>query len=522
MKTIKMLLAVAAALLALASCKKEPEIKVLPVAMESFGFSVENNPSLLSDIIVTVGTGNSINIQLPIGFPEETLGKLIPTLVIPENATVTFNGEPYEIGTAYDFSKPVDIIISLNEKSNAMYTVTVSIQNAPTWAKIAESEIEMGCEPYMAINPADNVPYLLGYQRNLKDGAFEASMNYPDLLRLEGNTLKSVCGALINERASYFGLGFSPAGNAYVSLGNYTLTDGTIKTSAQRTQVYKVTSSGAVKLGSDLATVGGNAATSNAVVAISDNEIYDIFMSNAAVADLGLAKRGVDCAKFDGTSWTDGGQIAGREKSVNTYEIITKTVAGIPYVLILNFSLVSVSLYKYADNAWTTVFHDLKPKQTDGQTGISTADYQYSSLDFDIASNGDVYVLASADFQTTGTKEYGVVRARLVKNDDETETWEQAVVGGVIKAATHAQARYASFALDANDTPFVVWSNAIKDTEIKTSVTWLDLFTKQWAEPVAICDVKTEGAVIRFTEDGTGYIGYHDMVTNKYVLCSSK
>lgn len=528
MKTFKMLLVVAAAMLALASCDKTgKDVNPVPVSvsMENFGFTAESNPGLVSDVIVTVGSENNIKISLPFGFPASALQNLVPTFSVPENASVTFNGEPFDIGDTYDFSEPVDIVISIDEKSNAMYTVTVEIQSAPNWMKVAESEIEMGCEPYLAINPVDNVPYLLGYQRNLKDGTLEASMNYPDLLRLEGNTLKSVCGALIEERASYFGLGFSPAGNAYVSLGNYTMIDGTIKSSAQRTQVYKVTSSGAVKLGSDLVTVGGNTVTSNAVVAISDNEIYDVFFSNAAVTGLGLAKRGVDCAKFDGTSWTDGGQISDREKSITTYEIITKTVAGVPYVLILNFSLISVSLYKYEDNAWTTVFHDMKPLRTDRENPISTADYQYSSLDFDVASNGDVYVFASADFQTAGTKEYGVVRARRVVNAGDTgpvESWEQSLVGGVIKAATHAQARYASFALDANDNIFVVWSNAIKDTEIKTSVTWIDPETRLWAEPVVLTDVKTEGAVIRFAEDGTGYIGYHDMATNKYVLCSNK
>lgn len=532
MKTFKMLLVVAAAMLALASCDKTgKDVKPVPVSMENFGFTAELNPILNSDVIVTVGADNGINILLPFGFPKESLKKLIPTFTFSEGASVTFNGTPYSVGDAFDFSEPVDIVISLNEKSNAMYTVTVTVQSAPNWMKVAESEIEMGCEPYMAINPVNNLPYLLGYRRYLKEGTttLDTDKNFPDLLYLEGNVLKSVCGIIVEQRASFFGLGFSPEGKAYVSLGNYVATDGTIKSGAQRTQVYRVTASGATQLGSDLVAVGGNTVTSNAVVAVSDSEIYDIFFSNAAVTGLGLAKRGVDCAKFDGSSWTDGGQISDREKSITTYEIITKTVAGVPYVLILNYSLISVSLYKYENNAWTTVFHDLKPLQVSGDgiatEGITTADFQYSSLDFDIASNGDVYVFASADFQTAGTKEYGVVRARRVVNQgdtDEIAAWEQSLVGGVIKAATHAQARYASFALDANDNPFVVWSNAIKDTEIKTSVTWIDPETRLWAEPVALTDVKTEGAVIRFAEDGTGYIGYHDMVTNKYVLCSNK
>ena len=196
MKRIVFLIMMAAGLIALAACEEitnQEEQGV--VSMTSFGFYMQDNPDLYSDVVIENITSNAITVRFPMVTPESAISSLIPRFEVTEGATV-LNGNTQVISgeTAVDFSSPVDLVVSLGS-SNAMYTITVLINQPLKWEMLAQSEIAMADGPVMAISQTDGIPYLFG-----SIDAEESDFEYPNLLALSGSTLESVAGNLIQAR----------------------------------------------------------------------------------------------------------------------------------------------------------------------------------------------------------------------------------------------------------------------------------------------------------------------------------
>ncbi len=161
---MKKILFLAVAAVCFFACEpKGPEIQVLPVGMSSFGFYAEDNADALrADFTVNTINSSSISITFPYGVTKENIKHLIPRFEVTEGASVTVNGEEAVSGkTAFDFTEPVDFIVSLNEKSNAYYSVNCSISSVKSFAFSAESETAGLYDHIMRVSPTDNLPYFI-------------------------------------------------------------------------------------------------------------------------------------------------------------------------------------------------------------------------------------------------------------------------------------------------------------------------------------------------------------------------
>ncbi len=490
----KLLFFVAAALCAFACKPAEEEVPVVEVKLSSFGFTAGKNAALKSDITVE-NPSSAVSIVLPYGTEEEAVKSLIPTFTVTEGATVTVGEDEIESGvTAVDFTYPVDFLITVNEKSNALYTVTVTFGEPAKWAKKAESAIEFTSEPAMTLSPDGRNLYLFGYD---KEGS------HPVMLAYDGAALTQI-GDTGEEVAQYIASGCSPDGVPYGAFYD--------KTSKQvKVYAYKDGKAEAVGDASAILQPTGNSVGSSSIVPVAENNVYLFLMSSKADTGSGLVKRGVNVCHWNGTEWSQFGTLPDWPGSA-TYDTRAKWVDGVPYIFILDYTNAEFYIYKYADNAWQTVCAAIHPLKTDNETPITTASFKYGAMNFDIASNGDVYLVAGANYASE-ENEIGVVKYDINKKTTS-------IVGGVLSGVLTDDCRYLSMALDENDVPYIVYGNTFLEGE-PSYVRYINSKTRLWSEPVAVEANQTSGIDIQFGADGAGYIVYLDSTTSKYVVCSN-
>lgn len=485
-----------AAAFAFAACT--PEEKVVPVVdvtMSSFGFYAVTNDALKSDFVVENPSEN-IRIVLPYGTEDETLKSLVPTFVVTDGAVVTVDGEAVESGvTAFDFRHTIEFLVTVNEKSNAQYTVTVSVSGPAKWSKKAVSEETFKAEIALAMGPVDESLYMFGYLKSTEKDSYPLMMKYSD------ETITAVSDVLDEVAAKYIAANCSADGTPYSVFYDNT---------NKKMRVFCVSEGRAEEVGdaSSLLANTGNSVGSNAIVPISRNDVWAFLMNNKADTNLGLIKRGLNVCHYDGNSWTQNISLPDWQTSSATYIMQTKWVKGVPYIFILDFTLARLFVYKYENSQWVTVCNGVQPLKNDGTTPISTAVYTYAAMNFDVASNGDIYLLAAADYEVESTdKVIGVM-----KYDIETKACT--LVGGLYKNTDISKCRYMSMALDANDVPYLVYGNTFLEGT-PAYVTYVDSKSKVWSDPVALTSTKTEGIDIRFSDNGVGYIVYVDDTTRQ-------
>ena len=506
-------LAALASVALLAACDKSKEDEIVSVSFSSFGFYAKDNADVLkSDYIEESFNSDAISFTLPYGTDPEALKTLVPEFAVTEGASVNVadasgapDGKDIVSGsTPIDCSSDVQLVVFLKNNYKA-YKLSVKIAEPAKWSKVAETALNVKYTPALAVNPKDGVPYVAGTSPN------ENGEAAPHLFKLDGAELKDVAGALAIAKADGVSLSFDASGVPYVAFADGAFTN---KYSVKRVADGKGTYVG------EGGQMFGTSATLNSVSAvfpISEKDVWCAHYNNTN--KVAVPKRGLNLAHYDGSGWTNGVAIAGREPASYANGVFGSTINGVPYLYVYGNGTKTVarhiSLYKLDAGNWTTVFENLEVNGSDGQPINPLNSFSAYFSDFDIASDGTVYLLFCALFNAADDYQIGVV-----KYDPATK--KQIIVGGVMTDTINMNSSTtASMALDSNDVPYV--SISYKDGDVmKTAVRHIDSKTKTWSELVTLASNSNFSDIV-FAEDGTGYIVTRETVgeDTKYVLYST-
>lgn len=498
MKKIVLFAAASAACLFLAGCEEEkPKVEVTPATLTYFSFTSENNPDVLTtDLTVANPSSGVIDFLFPIGTTDEEFKSLVPSFeTSDEMATVLIDGVEFISGTPHDFSKEVDLYVSV-EGVNTLYTISVKARTISMSIK-GESADSTTVNPFLAVNPVDGKAYIAS---NLTD----VDGYYPLAYRL-GNGLEPVAGKshIFREaRAANVSLGFDDEGNVYTAFNDYSR--------GTKTSVIGVS---VAKLSDSFSYVGDTAAlarTSNipAIIPVSASDIWVGYPAAAATGNIG--KRCLELAHWTGDWQKDLAISSTRPSDAYAYTCKTIYANGDKYLFIYNQNHHNVSMYKLQDQNWETVFESMAIKKADG-TEITSLNLR--NIDCDVASNGDVYILVGAQFETDA------YIAGLVKYTPSTG--EQIIVGGVMPSrdSNSDHTENWSMALDQFDVPYFVYTDQVNN--YTTYLTYIDNKTKTWATPVTLCTFQSENPTIRFNDNGEAFISVRNKDNGHIVVFSS-
>ena len=506
-------LAALASVALLAACDKNKENEVIPVSFSSFGFYAKDNAGVLkTDYIEENVNSDVISFTLPYGTDPDALKTLVPEFTVTEGASVNVadasgapDGKDIVSGsTPIDCSSDVQLVVFLKNNYKA-YTLSVKVAEPARWEKVAETSLSVKATPALAVNPKDGMPYVAGTSPN------ENGEAAPHLFKLDGAELKDVAGALAIAKADGVSLSFDASGVPYVAFADGAFTN---KYSVKRVADGKGTYVG------EGGQMFGTSATLNSVSAvfpISEKDVWCAHYNNTN--KVAVPRRGLNLAHYDGSGWTNGVAIAGREPASYANGVFGSTIKGVPYLYVYGNGTKTVarhiSLYKLDAGNWTTVFENLEVNGSDGQPINPLNSFSAYFSDFDIASDGTVYLLFCALFNAAEDYQIGVVKY-------DPATGKQVIVGGVMTDTTKMiSSTTASMALDSNDVPYV--SISYKDGNVmKTAVRHIDSKTKTWSELVTLASNSYFSDIV-FAEDGTGYIVTREIVgeDTKYVLYST-
>ena len=506
-------LAALASVALLAACDKSKEDEIVSVSFSSFGFYAKDNADVLkSDYIEESFNSDAISFTLPYGTDPEALKTLVPEFAVTEGASVNVadasgapDGKDIVSGsTPIDCSSDVQLVVFLKNNYKA-YKLSVKIAEPAKWSKVAETALNVKYTPALAVNPKDGVPYVVGTSPN-KNG--EAA---PHLFKLDGTELKDVAGTLAMAEADGVSLSFDPTGVPYVAFADGAFSN---KYSVKRVADGKGTYVGE---GGQMFGTSERFNSVSAVFPISKNDVWCAHFNNTN--NVAVPRMGLNLAHYDGSGWTNGVAIDGREPASYANGVFGSTINGVPYLYVYGASTKTaprhISLYKLDAGNWTTVFENLEVNDPDGQpiNPLNSVSNYFS--DFDIASDGTVYLLLCARFNPAEDFLLGVVKY-------DPAIGKQVIVGGVMTDTNKMNSSAtASMALDSNDVPYV--SISYKDGDVmKTAVRHIDSKSKTWSELVTLASNSNFSDIV-FAEDGTGYIVTRETVgeDTKYVLYST-
>lgn len=496
-------LAALASVALLAACDKNKENEVIPVSFSSFGFYAKDNAGVLkTDYIEESFTSDVISFTLPYGTDPDALKTLVPEFTVTEGASVNVadasgapDGNDLVSGvSAIDCSSDVQLVVFLKNNYKA-YTLSVKVAEPAKWEKVAETSLGVKGDPVLAVNSKDGVTYVAGSAPNA-DGVAE-----PHLFKLEGAELKDVAGALAAVNSDYFAMDVSSDGTPYVSF---------LDKAVKKQCVMKVSGSKAELVG-DAAAMYQTTGSSNSSVglfAFSASDIWCAQYNNER--NVSVDRRALNLAHFDGSVRTNANSIPGRNAKDYAYCVLGKYVASVPYLFVYNQNDNSISLYKYDSGAWGSVFERLKLKKEDGTTDSVL---NLRAFDFDVASNGDIYVMAGADYSVEEVYNLAVVKISAKDN-------AQTILGGVMPVNIN-DCRSASMGLGLDDVPYVVYTKPEGDVKY-ACVTTIDTKAKTWLEGEKLSSNPSEFVVLRFADKSLGYIVSKEKVgdATKYVLYS--
>lgn len=300
-------LAALASVALLAACDKSKEDEIVSVSFSSFGFYAKDNAGVLkSDYIEESFNSDAISFTLPYGTDPEALKTLVPEFTVTEGASVNVadasgapDGKDIVSGsTPIDCSSDVQLVVFLKNNYKA-YKLSVKIAEPAKWSKVAETALNVKYTPALAVNPKDGVPYVVGTSPN------ENGEAAPHLFKLDGAELKDVAGALAIAKADGVSLSFDPTGVPYVAFADGAFTN---KYSVKRVADGKGTYVGE---GGQMFGTSATFSSVSAVFPISENDVWCAHFNNTN--KVAVPRRGLNLAHYDGSGWTNGIAIAGRE-----------------------------------------------------------------------------------------------------------------------------------------------------------------------------------------------------------------
>lgn len=503
MRKFQLFLAVIAAAI-FASCNPEEEVKVNPIYFESFAFMAEDHSGFMSEDIVfnNLKTTSEINVLLPMGTILDSLTHMSPRFTLPaEDIVVTYgDGEDAVIvegdgKDSLDFSAPVDLYMT-NGKDYFKYTVNVQV-TPNNWELINTHTVDLYNDIQVAYDNANDQFYILSAMKGYDaDGKASSSLNYPVLYKFKNGEFSNVTnqkyGALTDERASGV-CGVTVLNNdVYVSFQDYGAP------TSQTITTMKVSNGTATILGDRGAIYKTNTMSRPLVFPFANNNVWVATSIGNSKGEGTMVRYDLNLSKFDGTSWSNGNAVEGRQSGIYAYALCSAIVNGNAYLLVENQNHHSVSIYKNAGGAgWTSLAEDM---------GILRADNQYTNtdrklsyyIDFAVSANEELFILA----QTQNDNEnYSL---SLIKFDPATKT--QTIVGGVIPNTNTTNGGVEpELAISPAGVPYVVYANNVDKTD-RLYVTYIDSKTKTWITPEPVNDVESLKPVILFDKNGKGYV----------------
>ena len=458
-----------------------------------FGFKAAEGVFSTDVKVESPVAGTIIKFETPVGTPDSCYTALVPVFAVTDTTAVVTDaeGELVVSGVARDFSKDVDLYVTVTNEAGektSMYTVSVKAKGALTWTLAAEGSKELTDstkgDVVMAINPVDGLPYIA-------TKLYGAGGQYPMVYKFDGSDLKPAVGnsaILKDEKSDVISMGFDKAGNIYAAYREYKVTN--------HTAVLKLANNTATFLGDSTgAAFSPYPGSPAAIFPAGDNGIW-VAQQAGDKKHATIPQRTLCLAKWDGSSWEAGKSIsADRPADAYAYYTIAAHSKGVDYLMTYNQNYNSVSVYKLdANGSWSTVVEGLQFKNTSGEIAQTYLSY---NMDFDVASNGDIYFCLGADFSVEGQYNVAVVRYRP---SDQSQT----IIGGVTEHLKNKD-RYFSVALDANDTPYLAFRNSLEGND-KLYVRYIDNKTKTWSQAVCISDNTVAAPIIRFNEAGEAFI----------------
>ena len=476
----KMLLLLGAVLFGFASCSDDDKAEEPKEAkMLTFGFYQEDNKDLLSTDYEATINGNEISVSLPALIDKSAL---VARFTLSDNAIAIVEADVQESGvSSNDFSIPVDYFVT-NGEINEKYTVTVSKAADGQWSKLAAFTTDSIMECEMKTSPVNNQLYVV-YKMNKDESVDEKAA----MITYKNDAWDFVGGRSIsNGRVTGVTMNFAADGTPYVAYSDYTNTvDGaTLQSSSMR------------KLnGSSWAAVGSEAITNiksgiNAFGFKADGNPIHFTKAEAANTTYGVAKREFIISDFNGSSWTMNGKIPGRDATWAGYLIKTKQVGNTIYVGVLNQTgSNSFSIYKYENNAWTTLIDKYSQKEE--------AKFNIYDFDMDVDSKGNVYILAADNAPDYAS----VYKPTLFMYDSEEK--EISKIGDQIQE-NMSTGREFDLAIAPNGTPYVLY----RDESKYPTIIYLDSETYQWVEPKTLEAIEADNLTLTISKSGVIYAGY--------------
>ena len=479
-----------------AACTPTEEQEQVPAPEQAylsyFGFQAAEGVFAAEVKVESPAAGSTIKFETPVGTSEEAYKALVPIFEVTDPTAVVTDAERQviESGVAYDCSKDVDIYVTVSNaggEKTSMYTLSVQAKGALTWYLAAEGSKELADstkgDVVMAINPVDNLPYIA-------TKLYGAGGQYGMVYKFDGTGLKPAVGnsPILNEQKSdVISLGFDKAGAVYAAYREYVNNHTAVVKLADNKATFVGDTTGAA-----FAPYPGSPA---AIFPAGDNGIW-VAQQAGDRKYATIPQRTLCLAKWDGSSWEAGKPISTeRPADAYAYYTIAAHSKGVDYLMTFNQNSNSVSIYKLdAEGSWSTVVEGLKLMNT---AGTEATFYSMHNMDFDVASNGDIYICAGASFTEDGVYNVAVVRYRP---SDQSQT----ILSGVTEHLKNKD-RYFSVALDANDTPYLAFRNNLTG-EDKLYVRYIDNKTKNWSAPVCISSNAVAAPIIRFSEDGEAFI----------------
>jgi hypothetical protein len=457
----------------LASCEdKSSDIEYKEPKIKSFGFYAEDNVGIIAkDYVIDSVQSTSIIIDLPEGTNKSAL---IARYTTNENDSVKVNDIKQISGISKnDFSVPIDYILTQGNK-NARYTVTIGKAPAYVWTRINDFTTDTFVSAIMKVNSLTGVPYIM-YKKSRSASADQKAA----MIKLENNTWVQLGEASDGQIGSYYDFAFSSTGEPYISYADYTATI------AQMNSVKKFD-------GTNWSLVGSKGITTSKIyfnaIAFAPNNQLMLFSTIDATGGV-LAKRELCISSYDGAAWTTNKTLTGRTSDQVTYLPVAKRLKDTLYLAIYNaVTPNSFSVYKFANNTWTTIVDKWKDANA---TGINLYDF-----DMDVDAFGNVFI-ALVDNSTDGATQ----KHRVVKYSAKTQTLSS--VGNPITGASGSSVNF-DLAVSPTGVPYLLYKN---ESGYPTIV-YLDSDSQDWSTPKTLVTESANYLSLDFTSNGEAYACY--------------